>query len=415
MSHPSAIFPNEIYLNGLRDADAAVIESLYNEFRQGIVRAVETAGGSYADGAAFFKAAVIQTTLMAQSGTYPGETPIFLWLKNLAIAHYRGWLFEKGQDLPPKPEHAEEEIGIIKQLPSDEAMQELRTMVTSRRQFSRLPPQDQTQILQVAAGLVERGDESGFAVKQTQKSSLDLYKKLLEKNLKTWEVPMPVATSKALTNPAFSQIWSICEGMERRLSASQIPERGDNRTIKYAFLAFLFLTVGYAVFSWVFRDRTPAEVYDNNFDPPASIVEDLKARYSQDSVPVNRPEACNMAFERADAHYRRKAWREAATELAEMMDASYAVCQSDALFYLSIIGLQLDRPELTLECIAKMEDLERYGEEIYWYMALAYVKIAANDPSEKDIALRAVQRALSNTEIPERRVQAEKMLKDLSE
>ncbi len=48
-------------------------------------------------------------------------------------------------------------------------------------------------------------------------------------------------------------------------------------------------------------------------------------------------------------------------------------------------------------------------------MALAYVKIAAMDPTEKDIARRAVERARSNTEIPERREQAEKMLEDLAE
>ena len=98
-----------------------------------------------------------------------------------------------------------------------------------------------------------------------------------------------------------------------------------------------------------------------------------------------------------------------------MMDDSLLECQTDALFYLAIVGLELERPELSLECIAKMDDLERYGEDIYWYMALAYVQKAALDPSEKDIAKRAVERALSNTEIPERRQQAEKMLEELSE
>jgi hypothetical protein len=75
----------------------------------------------------------------------------------------------------------------------------------------------------------------------------------------------------------------------------------------------------------------------------------------------------------------------------------------------------LEQPELTLECISKIEDLERFGEDIYWYMALAYVKKAAIDPSEKEMAQRALERALSNTEIPERRIQAEKMLEELAE
>ena len=97
------------------------------------------------------------------------------------------------------------------------------------------------------------------------------------------------------------------------------------------------------------------------------------------------------------------------------MDDSTATCQSDALFYLAIVGLQMDKPELSLECISKIEDLDRFGEDLYWYMALACVKIAVNDPAEKDFARRAVERALSNTEIPERRVQAEKMLEELGE
>lgn len=414
MTHQSAIFPNEIYLNGLQDSDAAVVETLYNEFRQPIVRAVEMAGGSYADGAAFFRVAIIQTAQLIRSGAYPGETPVFLFLKNLAIAQYRDWLFEKGQDLPPMPELSADELEIVRSLPNHDALEEIRQMVSAKRQFTRLEMQDAELVQQLAERIADKGMDAEVLLSSAQKSSLESYKKLMEKHTKVWEEPMPAWCVLALTDSSLHQIWSVCEAIERRLARSQVPEKGDNKTLRYAFFAFLALTIGYAFFSWVFRDRTPAEVYDNNFNPPASIVADLQMRYADDSAAMFRPEYCNLVFEKADGHYKRKEWREAARELADLMEGAYSDCQSDALYYLAIIGLQLDRPELTLEFIAKMEDLERYGEEIYWYMALAYVKVAANDPTEKDIARRAVERALSNSEIPERRKQAEKMLEDLS-
>ena len=120
-------------------------------------------------------------------------------------------------------------------------------------------------------------------------------------------------------------------------------------------------------------------------------------------------------FAEADDFYQKKEWRSAATVLAAMLEEASSDCQTDIYFYLAIVGLYLDRPELTLQCISKLDDLDRFGEDIYWYMALAYVKKAAIDPSEKDMAIRALERAMSNTEIHERRIQAKKMLEDLSD
>jgi hypothetical protein len=62
--------------------------------------------------------------------------------------------------------------------------------------------------------------------------------------------------------------------------------------------------------------------------------------------------------------------------------------------------LQLDEPELTVQCLAKIPDLDRFGEDLYWYQALAFVKIAVQNPARRDIARRAVERARSNTEVP---------------
>jgi hypothetical protein len=351
LTYPIAVFPNETYLDGLRAADPAVVDALYNEFRQPVARAVEAAGGNYADGNLFFRTALLHSAQLSQEGLYPSDAPVFFFLKNLAIAHYHDWLREKGQEPPRRPVPVAEELPVLQQLPEGHELRSFRESLQS------LP-----------------ADNSPLA------------------RLKT-----------------------ACDEIERRLSASQIPTSGENKAIKYAFFALLFATALYATLAWVFRDLTPEEVYKSNFQPPASILADMAARYTGDSTVLARPETCAIAFSRADAHYQKGDWRAAANALVEMMDVSLAVCQSDALFYLAIIGLQWDRPDLTLDCISKIEDLERFGEDIYWYMALAYVKIAANDPSQKSVARRAVQRALSNTEVPERREQAQTMLDELGE
>ena len=291
----------------------------------------------------------------------------------------------------------------------------MRLKIKAKRQFTQLTTEDQRQILNLSNILAGTQLEAVPVDTSTYTPSIERYKKLLQEYVKEWENPLPAWAVAALSDAHFHQIWSACEALERRLYSSQIPASSENKTIRNAFILFVLLTLGYAAYTWFNRDVSPEEVYDNNFQPPVSILDDMAVRYAKDSVAPMRPEACTIAFGKADAYYKKREWREAAAALATMMDDSLGVCQSDALFYLAIVGLELDRPELTLECIAKIEDLERFGEDIYWYMALAYVKMAAQDPAEKDIARRAVERALSNTEIPERRAQAEKMLEELSE
>jgi hypothetical protein len=397
MNQQGAIFPNDTYLTGLQNADATVVEAIYNEFRTPVGRAVEAAGGSYADGHTFFRVALIQTAVLIRQEKYPQDAPVNLWLKMLAVAQYKNWLSEKLQELPPTPEWAEAEQALELQLPTADDLKNFRGIILAKRSFTKLGAEEQKQWQEAA---------------ENTKNRLQTIESDSEGSVPTDEEQQRMT---AVLDTHLHQIWSACEEMERRLEAGKVPVTGDNKVIRYAFIAFLVLTLGYALSTWIFRDRTPEEVYNQNFQPPKSIVADREARYVNDSLAPEMPEDCEIMFREADAHYQKKAWREAAASLAVLLDDSLKVCQSDALFYLSIIGLQMERPQLTIDCISKIEDLERYGEDLYWYMALAYVKIAANNPSEKDIARRAVQRALSNTEIPERRQQAEKMLEELAE
>ncbi len=407
MSIPTAIFPNETYVEGLRNADEAVVESLYHEFRQPILKLVEGMGGNYADGAAFFRVALMHTAGLISEGSYPLEVPVEKFVSNLAMRHYQDWRFEKIQEFPSMPMADEEEQSIRNQLPEEPLLRAFRGTVKAKRVFQRLEPSDQKMVLQQAKDQLE-GKEPVSSI------AIETYLKSLRgSNIETGSA-IPPHASKALTDPHFDKIWAACEAMEQRLKSAQIPQGGENKTIRYAFITLLVLTLGYVLASWLFRDQTPGEVYEQNFNPPASIVADIEQRYAKDSIAPEWSGSCHEMFTEADAFYQKKEWRSAATVLAAMLEEASSDCQTDVYFYLAIVGLYLDRPELTLQCISKMDDLERFGEDIYWYMALAYVKKAALDPSEKDMARRAVERALSNTEIPERRIQAEKMLEELS-
>lgn len=408
MSIPTAIFPNETYVEGLQNADESVIESIYNEFRQPIVKLVEAMGGNYADGAAFFRVALMHTAGLISEGTYPLEIPVEKFVGNLAMRHYQDWRFEKIKDFPSMPFAEEEEQSIRQHLPEEQSLRAFRGTVKSKRVFQRLEPSDQKTVLQWAKDPSEEKET-------TPSPAVDVYlKKLGIERAENGNAFRP-NTIKALTDQHFNQIWSACETIEHRLKSAQIPQEGENKTIRYAFITLMVLSLGYVLVLWLLRDKAPAEVYQDNFNPPASIMADIENRYAKDSIAPEWAASCKEMFVEADAFYQKKEWRSAATVLAAMLEEASSDCETDVYFYLAIVGLYLDRPELTLQCISKMDDLERFGEDIYWYMALAYVKKAALDPSEKDMARRAVERALSNTEIPERRKQAEKMLEELSE
>jgi hypothetical protein len=75
----------------------------------------------------------------------------------------------------------------------------------------------------------------------------------------------------------------------------------------------------------------------------------------------------------------------------------------------------LDDPQTALECFAKIDNLEQYGEDVYWYQALCFVKLTEDNPKLRPKAARAVQRFINQTQHAERREQAEKLLDNLSE
>lgn len=354
MNHPTGNLPNDQYINGLRDNDASVVESLYAEFRQPILRAVSALGGSDATGRAFFRIGIVEAARMARTGELPAEVPFFVQLKAIVLAHYTDWLAQREQPVPEIESPTEADAAAVR-VPDSETLRSTR-------------------------------------------ATIEEWKK------------------DAQTDNAGYPLWDIFRSLEHKFAEGNQSKPKSNFA-RNLFIVTLLLTAGALVWFFIARSKTPAEVYDENFSLPESIISDLRMRYGpergNDSV-SSRPSACEFYIQEADAFYTAKDYESAQAVLLEILEDSLAACHSDALFYIGIIGLQQEEPELALECFSKIEDIEHFGEDIYWYQSLAFVKLAEKNPLLREKATRAVERARGNAQDSIRRAQAEKMLKHLS-
>lgn len=391
-----------------------MIDAIYEEFRRPVARAVELAGGSNADGNTFFRVAVIHASLLAEQGVLNEKTPVFDFLKNLAVAHFRDWAAEKEMELPEPPD--EEPTASDITLPDAAARHELRQNVRAKRQFTRLEPACQKIILDLAQGASMHLDDPR-ASSETTNACVDKYRKNLGDTASEWPNLLPEYVVTALTDVPFRRIWSAVEEQEGRLALGNTTsqEKGQ-KTTRNVLIVIGVLFLGYGFWSYFNAPKSAKEVYKENYNPPASILADRAARAARDSTEVTPlPEPCESILQQADSFYRKKQWTEAADMLAMMQTDELSDCQSDAMFYSAIIALQLEEPDIAINYLTKITDIDRFGEDLYWYQALAFVQIAAHNPLQRGLARKAVERARSNTEIPERRAQAEKMLEQLKD
>ncbi|MBU6340361.1 MAG: hypothetical protein KGS48_02595, partial [Bacteroidetes bacterium] len=284
------------------------------------------------------------------------------YLQALAILHFKDWLEEREQAIPENYQEPEIDPSIR---PTQENMRSTRADILSWRRPA-------------------RSEELSF------KSTTEKFR------------------------------WQQMRAIERRIADGE-PIQGRPRSKQplwfiYTAIGVLLVVLAYIAFDFRSRAQAPQQVYESNFNPPNSIVNDLQRLQQADSSIQEGSSPCLERLKAADKPYQQQQFSAAAEILEEIADnESSADCQSDALFYLAIIALQRDQPTVTLQCLAKIDNIERYGEDLYWYQALAFVKIAAKNPDLREKAAGAVERARSNTSDPKRRNQAEKMLKELVE
>lgn len=372
MTHPTGRLENEIYAAGLRNADETVLLSIYEEFRQPIIRAVGAQGGSDADGAVFFQAGVVEAAQLARADQLPADLPFFYVLKGLSLAQFQSWRLEREQTIPDDVPASPEEPHVDHLIPSDEALQATRRKIYAWKHYASDPTAETPDWAQEALE-----DAEGYAV------------------------------------------WKQSAALEQKMQDSDAPPATRRRDIwPYIMFGLLLLSFAIGLFNYLSRTKAPAEVYDENFTPPESIEADLDARYGpargNDSVSV-RPSECERLLREADFLYKKGRLDDAQEPLLLIVLDTSSICHSDAWFYLGVIRLELDDPDGAIDCFSKIEDLDAFGEDIYWYQALAFVKMAEHNPGLKSRAERAMQRALGNMRDSTRRKQAEKMLKNLSD
>ncbi|MBK7937110.1 MAG: hypothetical protein IPJ82_08430 [Lewinellaceae bacterium] len=351
MDQSSDHFSNEQLINGLRNVDPSALEAIFHKVRPTFLREINALGGSDATGKVFFRAAVLDAARMASGENFSPEEPLDVLLKQLGTAHFMDWLVEKGQ---AQPESA--------------------------------PPES----------------TPGFPDSESLRAT--------RKKIDSWK------NAELIDDPAYP-LWEKIRIVERKLAGEGEPKPKSNFA-RNLLIFFLLLTAIYVVYRFFNRSQSPAEIYQYNFTPPESLMADRKSRYGpelgNDSVSTD-PGECTRRLREADEYYKAKNFELAETTLFDILDDSLALCSSDALFYIGVIALEQEKPTLALECFSKIEDLEHFGEDIYWYQALAMVQLADINPLLKDKARRAVERAHSNAVDSLRRTQTERMLKHLSD
>ncbi len=182
-----------------------------------------------------------------------------------------------------------------------------------------------------------------------------------------------------------------------------------------ALAGFALLTCGYAVYQMATGQSNAGAIFDENFSTPKSLLADLNQRYPEGDTAGVRVN-CGELLRMADESYQQERYDEAVGPLDVItMDTTAARCHADAYFYLGVIYLKLEKPGEALQSFAKIDNLDAYGDDLYWYQALAFVQIAHYRPDMRPVARRAVERAQGNTTDPERREQAEKMLQKLKD
>jgi hypothetical protein len=392
---------NRNLLDELRRPEAGTVEFLYSNYRKTAARAVEAAGGSHADGNTFFRIAVIHTCILASHNELPESTDTGVFLTNLSEAHFRDWASERALETNPPGPVAEAEI------PDELSRTRVRKLIRARRQWLKLDKKCREEVQSAASSSTTAENTPCIG------SFLKLIPDLLDPDS---PASLPEVVVSALSNDDFNRICLTVDQHEANLALNQSPakpaERKRNRTIAAAIL----LTAA-AIATWTYFSipKSAEAIFNENYAPPTSILLDRKERETRDAINSPLPAECEQTLQDADVYFKQKKWEDVIGVLLPMAGYENDICKSDALFYMAIAGLQLANPELSLECLSKISDIERYGEDLYWYQALAFVKIAADRPGKRSLARKAVERARSNTVIPERKVQAEKMLSELGD
>jgi hypothetical protein len=418
VTYPTGQFPNETYLNGLRDNPGPTLAVVYDEFRMPIIQAITANGGSEETAAAVFQLAVNDAAQMGRLGTLPDTVPFYQFLQALSLAHFNADPARQdiATEAPAMESETEAPAELGFELPGQEDLIRSRQKVYAWERFQALEPPCRN-VLYELLGSEETADKNTDEADETSATCTEAYIQLLSKDSETYSA-IPYWASVALRDRDGFAVWKRSQELEAEWKAGPPAPPESNRIWRWAVGILLLVAVGYGLYQFYFRPMTAAEVFADNFVPPTSMLGDMEARYGaemgNDSSGA-QPNQCMLLLQEADAYYQANEYEAAMDPLLLIVLDSNSICQSDAWFYLGIVQLKREDPSTAIQCFAKIEDLGRYGEDLYWYQALAFVQLAKENPMLRDKARGAIERTLGNTRDPKRRKQAEKMLKNLSQ
>jgi tetratricopeptide (TPR) repeat protein len=176
------------------------------------------------------------------------------------------------------------------------------------------------------------------------------------------------------------------------------------------------LPPGFAVWQIVLDLERHLATERPEISPPESFMSDRRLRYAADedsSQARLQNNDCERLIQESDQLYQDGQFEAAQEPLLLLVLDSAGACQSDGWYFLSLLRLELGDPATAIECLTKIEDLDHYGDDIQWYMAVSLLQLSASEPSVRDKAVRALQRVMDSTTSEDRKVKAGKMLEQL--
>ena len=417
VTHPTGQFPNETYINGLRDNPESTLAVVYDEFRQPIIQTLTELGEQEETAAQVFQLAVFDAARLARSGQLQTAPPIYDFLSAVSLAQLQAINAEEEAELSAidSPEITRYEPPLTG-IPAPDDLLETRNKFEAWRQLQQLEEECRRILLSQSQSTEESESEPVSTAPDRLTDCQAQYAQLLGADLET-DQKLPDWALNALADTEGYSVWRRTNVLEKDWAVGAEAPPESNRIWRWAVSILLLVSVGYGIYQFYFRPKTAAEVFADNFAPPTSFIEDMEQRYGaemgNDSVSA-RPNDCMLLLQEADAYYQANEFLSSVDPLLLIVLDSASLCQSDAWYYLGIVQLQLEDPTTAIQCFAKIEDLGRYGQDLYWYQALAFVQLAKENPLLRDKARRAVERTLGNARDPKRRKQAETMLENLS-
>ncbi len=385
----SELFSNKAYFNSLRaDADFGV-SVVYSLFRNAVVQRLQGRGLTEAEAAYCFGLAVVDMAHLAEQEQDSEAASVEVFLEQLSYAHARIRYGAPENEVLQVPPPLNEEV--------------LRSTQQKAMVWSALQQIDPICREALLAGATDPAEPCAQALQRALPE----------------EHPSTEMLQAALADKTGFQIWQHAEVQEKtwKRPSPEKPavEQAGRNLWRWAVLALVGIAAAYAGYQFYFRPKTIAELYASYFSPPSSLITDWEQRNQGDTLATELfQERCLFLLQKADAFYKIGSYREAMDPLLLIVLDTTAPCRSDAWLYLGLIQLHLKDPTTAIQCFAKIEDFERFGEDIYWYQVMAYLQIAENTPQQRERVAKAVELAIPNLHTPARRARAEALLKNLS-